>query len=297
MLDRLYADDKVQKQELEDKEDMIRKGGKLVSRIPTFQKRPVSTSSHTTELPVPKRDIPVHVPVDQPSEKAASESVEALNSNAADIRETALPLPSVRIPKPISDFSCVPGRVEQVSAAGHSSVSAAPKGWSLSETGQGLLMTASPRPALRPQQGTSTTLEAEAGSNPDAPESYLPHESALNQKLQEQTEFVFTASGDAEKSAEVFDFIEATQVEAIIDEEPPWETELRKDSQTSSDAECDEDLGSEKSESDNSEHHEPLASLNLEEETASMSISFVAPQEPAKVSSVKSSKVSYLCLS
>lgn len=285
MLDRLDADEKVQKKELEDKEDMNRKGGKPVSRIPTFQKRPVGTSQ-TTELPVPRRDPPVHV--DRPAEKAAGESVEVLKSKPADVRETALPLPSVRIPKAFCDVAHVPGSVDLAAAAGHSPMSAAPKGWSLSEAGQSLF--ASPRPALRPQQGTSATLEAEAGSNPDTPESHLPHESALSQK----TRFVLTASGDTEKSAGVFDFTEATHVETIIDEEPPWEAEPMetaewKDSQSSSDAEGEKDLGSEGSESDSSEHLEAPAGLNLEEERTDVSRSEVSSSKSSKVSYVRSS--------
>ncbi|TMS17068.1 hypothetical protein E3U43_001137 [Larimichthys crocea] len=71
VLDRLEGDDKAAKAEFEDKEDMNRKGGKPVSRIPTFHKRP----AQNTELPVPKKDTPVHVA--HLSEKAVSGSVEA----------------------------------------------------------------------------------------------------------------------------------------------------------------------------------------------------------------------------
>ncbi|XP_017295801.1 5'-3' exonuclease PLD3 isoform X2 [Kryptolebias marmoratus] len=291
VLDRFHCDDKALKKELEEKEDMNRKGGKPVSRIPTFQKRPV-----TAELPVPRRDTPVHVA--QPPEKAAGGGVEASKSKPTDVKETALTLPSVRIPKTVSDSSPVAGSVEQAAAAAHSSVSAPPKSWSLFESGQSPAIV-SPRPALRPQQDTESTIGAEAGAIPDAPESHFSHESSLSQKPQEQTRFTLTASGDTEKSAGRDDVTDVIQVDAIMDEEPPWETETtktaeQKDSGSSSDAECEEDLGSEISVGDDSEHQEPIARqpefLNLEEKKTNKSSSPVAPEKPAKVSSTKSTK-------
>lgn len=292
LLNRLHTDDKALKKELDSKEDMNRKGVKPCSRIPTFHKRPISTSL-TTELPVPKQDTPVHVT--QPPEKAASGSVEASKSNPTDVRETALPLPSVHSPKTISHSPFVPGSMEQDAAAPHRYLNAASRGWSLPETGCSL-MTASPRSALRTKEDTSSTLESEA-STPDSPESSPTHESSLSQKPLEQNRFMLTSSGDME----IDDITEISQVAAIMDEEPPWEMELmktaeQKDSTSSSGADSEEDLGSEKSESGNSGHHEPLTKQPefCENNKYNKSNSPVAPDEPAKLTSTKLTKVSYV---
>ena len=304
LLDRFHTDDEAVKKESEEKEDMNRKGGKPVSRIPTFQKRPVS-GSQSTELPAPKKDAPVHAA--QPPEKTASGSVEASKSKPPDVRETALPSPMVRVPKvgyeAPSMFDCS----EQTTAAGQSPAVSAPRSWALSESLQSPLMTASPRPALRPEEDTSKTSETEADPTPDAPASYLPSEGSLSQKPQQHAKIALTASGDTAKSAENVRSSEVSQVEAIMDEEPPWETEPveiaeLKDSRSSSDAECEGDSADERSEGHMEEQSEPFISQsefpNLSEKKANTddSPSTVVPEEPAKVSSAKSTRVSYVAI-
>ncbi|XP_041799905.1 5'-3' exonuclease PLD3 isoform X2 [Chelmon rostratus] len=315
VLDRLLADDKTAKTELEEKEDMNRKGGKPVSRIPTFHKRPTG-ASQSTELPLPKKDTPVHVA--QSPEKVGS--AEASKSKPPDVR--ALPLPTVRIPKIGFEAPSPFFGTEQATAAAHSSLITAPKSWSLSESVHCPPMTVSPRPALRPEQGSEQDrrkpFEIEAETIP-APISHLPCEGSISHKPPEDTEetsdvgvksrLSVAASGDAEESesAEIPHTTEASQEEAIMDEEPPWETEQMnihelKDSRSSSDVECEDDLAGEQSEDHDStevkEHHEPLIrqleSSNLAEERGSIdeSTSPVAPEKPAKASSTKSTKSS-----
>ncbi|XP_069568273.1 5'-3' exonuclease PLD3 isoform X1 [Brachyistius frenatus] len=297
VLDRLQADDNAAKKELEEKEDMNRKGGKTVSRIPTFHKRPSGTNQ-STESPVPKKDPPVQVA--QPPEKAAT--AEASKSKTAEARETALLLPSVQT-------SSVFSSTEQAAAT-------ARKSWSLSESFQFPLMTASPRPALRPERGAqhdkSQTSKAEADVIPEGPVGCLPKEGSLSQKLQDVTAEIYhtevhgwtgrAASGGTERSSEIVHTDEISLVEAIMDEEPPWEAELvniaeLKDSGSSSDAECDDDLAGEKSSSpasgDMQENHEaPMSQTefpNLEKKRASVDESS-SPVTLAKMASTKSER-------
>ncbi|XP_072252303.1 5'-3' exonuclease PLD3 isoform X2 [Leuresthes tenuis] len=295
LLDRFHADDGAVKKDPEEKEDMNRKGGKPVSRIPTFQKRPVS-GSQSTELPAPKKDAPVHAA--QPPEKTASGSVEASKSKPPDVRETARPPPTARVPKVGHEAPSMFDCSEQTTAAGQSPAVSAPRSWALSESLQSPLMTASPRPALRPEEDTSKTSETEADPTPDAPASYLPSEGSLSQKPQQHTKIALTASGDTEKSAENVHSSAVSQVEAIMDEEPPWETEPMeiaelKDSRSSSDAEYEGDSAAEPSEGHMEEQREPIISQSecpdLSEKKANTT---VAPEEPAKVSSAKSTKSS-----
>nr|XP_046263141.1 5'-3' exonuclease PLD3 isoform X2 [Scatophagus argus] len=318
VLDRLSSDDKVAKRELEEKEDMNRKSGKPVSRIPTFHKRPTSTGQNP-ELPA-KKDTPVHIT--QLAEKTGSGNVEALKSKPPDVR--TLPSPSVRTPKIGLEAPSAFIGTEHTSAAAHSSLITTPKSWNLSESVQCPLMTVSPRPSIRPEQGLEQTLperdrreacETEADIILDAPISLPPCD--ISHKLLEDTEETYNvsfkgrinlaASGDAEKSesAEIHHASEVSQEEAIMDEEPPWETEPTnifelKDSRSSSDGENEDELASEKSEVDDSggmkEHHEPLIrklhSSKLEgvRESIDESTSPVAPQKPAKAKSTKPTK-------
>ncbi|XP_070819147.1 uncharacterized protein pld7 [Chaetodon trifascialis] len=315
VLDRLWDDSKTAKRELEEKEDMNRRGGKPVSRIPTFHKRPTGVSQNT-ELPLPKKDTPVHIA--QPLEKPGSGIGEASKSKTPDVR--ALPLPTVRTPRIGFEAPSPFASTEQVSAAAHSSLITTPKSWSLSEPVHCPPMTVSPRPALRPEQGSEQDerkpFEIEAEAIP-APISHLPHEGSISHKPPEDTEeksdvavksrLGVTASRDAEKSAEIPHKAKASQEEAIMDEEPPWETEPMnthelKDSRSSSDVECEDDLADEMYEdydaTEVKEHHEPpksqSESSNLAEKRARIdeSICPVAPQKPAKASSAKSAKSS-----
>ncbi|KAM4555152.1 5'-3' exonuclease PLD3 isoform 2-T3 [Odontesthes bonariensis] len=300
LLDRFHVDDGAVKREAEEKEDMNRKGGKPVSRIPTFQKRPVS-GSQSTELHAPIKDAPVHAA--QPPEKTASGSVEPSKSKPPDVRETALPPPTVHVPKVGYEDSSMFDCSVQTTVADQSPAVSAPRSWTLSESLQSPLMTASPRPALRPEEDTDKTPETEADPPPDAPASYLPSEGSFSHKPQQHAKIDLTASGDTEKSAENVRNSAVSPVEAIMDEEPPWETEPMeiaelKDSRSSSDAECEGDSASEQSEGRMEEQREPFISqsefLDLPEKKANTaeSPSSVAPQEPAKVSSAKSTRSS-----
>ncbi|XP_044060260.1 5'-3' exonuclease PLD3 isoform X2 [Siniperca chuatsi] len=322
VLDRLWADDKAAKKELEEKEDMNRKGGKPVSRIPTFHKRPTGASQNT-ELPVPKKDTPLHVA--QPPEKAGSGIVEATKSKPHGVRETPFFLPAICSPKISSQAPSLFISTEQATAMAHSSLSTAPKSWSLSDSVQCPPMTVSPRPALRPEQGseqhlpeqdTSKKFGIEAATIPDAPISHL-REGSISQNPQEdkydvevkkvKSRITLAASGDTEKLAEIVHTTEVSREEAIMDEEPPWVTEPvnileLKDSRSSSDVECEDDLAGGKSEGHDSgevkEHHEPLVSQSafsdLTEERASVDelASPLAPEKPAKAGSTKSTKTS-----
>ena len=317
VLDRCFPDDKAAARELEEKEDMNRKGGKPMSRIPTFQKRPTSMSQNS-ELPVPKKDSPVQV--GQPLEKIGSVSMEASKSKLPDVR--ALPLPSVRIPKIGFDVPSSFINTENTAGTAPSSIATTPKSWSLSESLQSPLMTVSPRPALRTEQETELHLPEQdqrkrfdVGDMPDAPISNLPHEGSFTYKPPEEKydsearcRITLTASGDIEKpeSAEGFHTADITQEDDIMEEEPPWGAEPMnahdlKDSRSSSDAECEDDLEDEKhgghDSGDLKECHEApisqLESSNVEEERANTdeTTSPVAPEKPAKHNSAKVSYV------
>lgn len=303
VLDRIHMDERALKKELEEKEDMNRKGGKPVSRIPTFQKRP-GGGGQTTELPAARKDAPAHAA--QASEKAGSGGVETLKSRLPEVRETALPPLSVRLPAVRLVTSSPTSSVEQAS---HTSLMIAPKTKSLSESPQGLLLIASPRPPLRPEQDVNKTSRTEAGSAPEGPLSSLPQESILSQKLDEEHPGIpLTAGGDAQKPEETADTAEVGQVGGIMDEEPPWETEPTEaadptGSRSTSDAECDDDdPASETSEGHDSEdvkgHQETLESqtelpdLKVKKANMDESTSAVAQEKPAKERTAKSTAVS-----
>ncbi|XP_010768922.1 uncharacterized protein isoform X3 [Notothenia coriiceps] len=315
VLDRIGAEDKASR-ELEEREDMNRKGGKLVSRIPTFQKRP-SGAIPTPELHVPKKDPPVHIA--QPLEKSGSGGAEALKSKLTEVREKALPLPSVQTPK-------IGFEAEPSTTFAHSPVTTTPK--SLFESGQYSSMIVSPRPALRLQQGSeqhlpeedqSQTLEKGADNVLDAPDSQLPDQGLIGQKPLEHTKenydvtveswITLNAYGDTNKSEDELHTTKVSDVASIMDEQPPWEIQLKnllefKDSKSSSEAECEDDLAEEKSEDHDDEgemkeHYEPLVtkseflghaekSFNVDEATSP-----AAPEKPAE--STKSTKSSGGC--
>ncbi|XP_078117255.1 uncharacterized protein pld7 isoform X1 [Sander vitreus] len=389
VLDRLRAEDeKAARKELEEKEDMNRKGGKLLSRIPTFRPRP-TVASQTPELPGSQTDTPVHVA--PPPEKAGSVeaekpklphvretslplpsvripktdfelpsplssteraaaaahspliaasksssssessltasprpalrpeqgsqqhvgpekagSMEVAKSKPPDVRETSLPLPSVRIPKVDSEATSLLSSTERAAAAAHSPLITASKSSISSESP----LTASPRPALRPEQGSqhrvpepeeSKTFEMETETLQGAPVTQLPCEDPISQKPPEETEEKFAVEV---KSRITFSAAGDTEDEAIMDEQPPWETgptnppEL-KDSRSSSDVEREDDVADEKSKGHDSEeeekHHEPLTSHSElsdpaeEKNNVDESTSPVAPEKPAGAQSTKSS--------
>lgn len=291
MLDRLSVDDKAVK--LEEKDDMNRKGAKPASRIPTFHKRPPGASP-SVELPVPKKDAPVH---------PAQPNAEPSKSKPAEGR--ALLQPSVRIPRMGFEAPSPFTSTEHAAAVAHAALTSTPKSWSLSESVQCPPMSVSPRPALRPEQGSEQhlpeksrekTFELEADTSPDAPESQIPCEGSVSDKPQGAAEEVPSVKSriTVSPSGDVLDEPE----EAIMDEEPPWETgptdalEL-KDSRSSSDAECEEDLAGDNCNSvELKEHHEAV----LKQEGLMQSAPPAAPEQPAKSSSSKSAKVGHVLL-
>ncbi|KAM7418144.1 hypothetical protein PAMA_017675 [Pampus argenteus] len=313
VLDRLWTDDKAAKKELEEREEMNRKGGKPVSRIPTFHnRRSVASASPNNELPVSKKDAPTHVA--QPPEKAGS--VEASKSKLPDVREKVIPQPSVRVPKIGLEASSLFSNTEQATTTAPSSLITTPKSWSLSESVLNPDMTVSPRPALRPEHRLEQHLPEQDKSKADvfdAPISHLPCEDFLSRKPQEDTaegynveaekKITVGASGDTADDAHTTGI---GPVEAITDEEPPWEKEPTntlefKDSRSSSDAECEDDLAAERSEGHDSgevkEHYEPHISQPELEDAAEKQASAhestsVAKEEPATARSTKSTKSS-----
>ncbi|XP_067374918.1 5'-3' exonuclease PLD3 isoform X2 [Channa argus] len=269
VLDRLSPEDRAAAKELEEREELNRKGGKPVSRIPTFHKRPTN-ASQSTELPVLKKDTPVHGA--QPLHKAGTGSVEASKAKPPDGRETALTLPSIRSPRVSLEAPSHFSSVEQAPTAAYSSLSTAPKSWTLSGSEQ--LMTASPRPALRPEQGSeqhlpeqenNKTSEVEADITDVTSVSQISHLGPLSHKPKEGTtekyeddiasRIPFSVSGDTDKSEskDPTCTTEVSHVDEIMDEEPPWATEQGstlglKESRSSSESECEEDSADEKSE-------------------------------------------------
>ncbi|XP_030001398.1 phospholipase D3 isoform X2 [Sphaeramia orbicularis] len=305
MLDRLEGD-KTEKTELEDKEDMNRKGGKPVSRIPTFHKRPTGVSQNT-ELPVPKKDPPASVV----PEMAGSGSVEVSKSKLPDVRERVLPPPSVRAPTTGFDG---PSAFTGTESTAYSSLITGPKIRSLLESVQNPLMTVSPRPAIRPGHDQEVSESPEV--KPDVPVAHLPHEHSPGHKLQrneaEKTEPEIKSmmappdSGhlnlESGEPAQVTEEIPDT-VDAIMDEEPPWETEPSnvlelKVSESSSEAECEEDGHDSEQQSDLQEMQViPTQVASLAEKKASIDEfpSSATQEMPAKAGSTRSKKRSTFC--
>ncbi|XP_032366743.1 uncharacterized protein pld7 isoform X1 [Etheostoma spectabile] len=336
VLDRLRAEDKAVRKELEDKEDMSRKGGKLLSRIPTFRPRPrsdieppsslsggegaaaaapsplipASKSSSSSESSLSASPRPALRPEQGSQQHVGPEkagSVEVAKSKPPDVRETSLPLPSVRISKMDSEATSPLSSTERAAAAAPSPLIPASKSSSLSESS----LSASSRPALRPEQGSqqhipeqedSRTLDIETEPFQDATITQLPCEDSISQRPPKDAEEYFavevksritlTAAGD-------------TEDEAIMDEQPPWETGPTdppdlKDSRSSSDVECEDDVADEKSDDHDLEemkkHHEPLLSQFSdpaeENRNVDVSTSPVAPEKPPGAQSTKSTKSS-----
>ncbi|XP_071397786.1 uncharacterized protein pld7 isoform X1 [Centroberyx affinis] len=330
LLDRLRPEEDAAKQELEEKEDMSRKSGKPpVSRIPTFhsgKKRPTG-GSHNTELPLSKKDAISHVA--QPPEKAGGGGVEVLKSKLPGVRETALPLPSVRVPKLAPEAPSSFSNAEQAVASAYSSLISTPKSWTEeSESAQHLLMTVSPRPALRVELG-DYALEKEANITQyeeDFCEDFLsqtPQED-MGKKGQDEVESRISLAGSGDETRSEPEEIRQgqadeerlSQVKAIVDEEPPWEVEPTKsslvaeeDDGSSSDVQCVDDSAGEESgvgsvhESEEVKvHHEqypsqgstPSKSSSLAERSTDTdeSTSPAVPNKPAKAKSSQSAKSS-----
>lgn len=299
VLDRLHVEDKLGKKEAEEKEDMSRRGGKSTSRIPTFHKRPISQAS---ELPGPRRE-PSSLPA-QPHEKAGGLSWDASKSKPLEVRETALPQLSTRVSKITSEDPTVVSGSEHAAAGIHGSLITAPRSYSVSEAVPSPLMTVSPRPPLIREKWSEGDLAPEdPGSCPPYHESLSPKipdmdedtpESSSSSSILENTNKTLTVPTAEDEDEEV----EEEEVEAIMDEEPPWETESMKaanlrDSRSSSEAECEEDLAEEEVEE---QLQEPRNSQSTETKEKSVDRdelnSTGASEKPEKITSAKSDKKS-----
>ncbi|XP_028315532.1 phospholipase D3 isoform X2 [Gouania willdenowi] len=239
VLDRIQTEDNSQKKELGEKDDMNRKGGKPASRIPTFHKRPTNL---TTEPLVTKRDA-VHV--SPPIEKDAGDGVEASEVKPSEETEATPIQPAACVNKLSFEVQSVMNSKEEEAAAAPSSITTAPKSWSVSESVLNPLLTASPRPALRTDPGQTTIVEDDTMT--EISKSLLPQEGFITKKpWEDRLATTITGTRDTNKSAEMIHSLEVGQVEAIMDEEPPWEMETIKAahlkiSRSSSEAECDEE--------------------------------------------------------
>lgn len=223
-------------------EEMNRRGGKLASKIPTFHKRP-NNASHNNELLGAKKDTSMHVV--QPYEKAASVSMVPLMSKQTDVREKGLPLPLTRIPKIDFDAFSLSSRLDQ---AAHSARVTPPRTFSFSESLQHSLFTASPRPALRAEQGDHYLEQDEsktADTLIDGSLSHRPFGVRLPHKPQEDTPQSFDFEvNDLRDTVECNSAETAYTAGNIIHEEPPWESEptasfVLKDCSSSSDSDCE----------------------------------------------------------
>ncbi|KAF7661459.1 hypothetical protein LDENG_00261500 [Lucifuga dentata] len=307
ILERFIPEEESPKNEFEEKEDMSHKSAKQpVSRIPTFHKRP-TTGSQNVELPLSKRDPLIHGV--QPPEKTGSGTAEGPKFKLLGVRETALPLPSVRTPKINVEASSPLISTEEVAASAHSSISSAPKGLPEEpESLQYLPIAVSPRPALRSREQSYHTSEVEADVATDDLKTLLSCEGDIAEKGEVEGEgrISHTGAGDAE-------ILESTKrfgkVKPIMDEEPPWETEpanmleLEEDNESSSDIPCVDDLAVEAGvldsgemkddyEPDTSEDADQSEVSNLAEENTDIdkSISCPVPNKPSKARSTKSTK-------
>ncbi|XP_034036945.1 5'-3' exonuclease PLD3 [Thalassophryne amazonica] len=309
--------------ELEDKEDMSHKGGKSVSRIPTFQKR-IPLGTHTSEIPVFKRDA--LLTAGQPPEMGGSEDV--LKSKPS-VRETALPLPSVRVPKISFDASSPFSIMEQTGMTAYGLASTPKSKSDESESAQHYFMAVTPRPALRPEQGSdqyltekhqSSSTQREVDKTLDDPISHHSVDGSIWQKPHDDAGEKFDADVDcgislggsgAGGKTEFLEIVEKNeepfQLKAIMDEEPPWKTdplnepELKEDNGSSSDSQSEDDLMVEQSGVDSGGCHllEPHASKGKiqsdfsdpVEESTSMeeSTSPARPMTPLEAKSTKRS--------
>ncbi|XP_068181029.1 5'-3' exonuclease PLD3 isoform X2 [Antennarius striatus] len=307
MLDRLEVDDKSVKRESEEKEDMNRKSGKPASRIPTFHKRPANMSPNT-ELNAPKKDAPAYMT--QSSEKTGGGYLEATKSKQPDAR--VLPQPSVHAPKIGFEAPSALVNLEHAAAAAHTSPMTSLKSRDSSEFDQ--FTNVSVRPSLRAGQGSDFPEQDKrrmfglvAESLPASLVSHLQREGSISEKAPEDmgkgcdVSLGFTPYGDTDE----LESAEVGEKEAIMDEEPPWETEQisvfeSKASGSSSEAEGEDDLVSEEPDHQDSEemkeHHQPTGSqseaADVAEEKVSVneSTSQVEPEKPTKTGSTESAK-------
>uniref|UniRef100_A0AAQ4P736 Phospholipase D family, member 7 n=1 Tax=Gasterosteus aculeatus aculeatus TaxID=481459 RepID=A0AAQ4P736_GASAC len=312
VLDRLQVDNKAAGTELEEKEDMNRKGGKLVSRIPTFHKRPANAAP-TPEPPAARKDP--SGPGAPPSGKVTGGSAQASNSKPSDVTAWAPPLPAVSVLDVGLEAPFSSGRPDLAAAAASPGpLVSAPKRWGLSEPMECPSLAVSPRPAIRPQGGAEPRVSGRSQlgafqTEADGPVGQKPPEDPKEEDaVVGRSSLTHTASGDTDRSApeDLLHTANDSREEAITDEQPPWETDAMhafgsKDSRSSSDNECDHEFEDEKAEG----HHSvkgrskplitkpPQLSGPAEERAKAGNFSSpVAPEKPAKAQSTRSAESS-----
>jgi len=212
VLDRLTPDEESSHKELEEREEMSRKGGKqLVSRIPTFQsglskKRPTG-GSHNAETPLSKKDPPAELQEKSP---------------VADVMARSK-LPGIREPAATPQHQQPPVCLVPRSGGPESATARDPEPY------QFLALT--PRPRLR---SNSRVQEL-----PPEPEDKLPLAHAVPQGDSEKeappaSRTSLCASRDSDGEGHQEDVIPATESSesapeiGIGDEVPPWESEPMK---------------------------------------------------------------------
>ncbi|XP_068596200.1 5'-3' exonuclease PLD3 [Brachionichthys hirsutus] len=285
VLDRIGVDG-----ESEEKEDMSRKSGKPASRIPTFHKRPANVSPGT-EPSAPKRDAP------QSGENAGGGGLEAARSKPPDFR--VLPQPSGHAPKSGSEASSA------LAAPGHASCMTSLRSRGASEFEQSPFTSVSLRPPIRagwgsdaPEEDERKMFGVEAEPTPGSLVSHLRCEGSVSQEAPEPRDVSGSISprGDAEtlESAEILATAEFSQEEAILDEEPPWETGRNnapesKGSSSLSEVESEDDSVCDESDRRDSgevkRHRQPAGSLSdsaEEGEGVADSPANAAPEKPTE---------------
>ncbi|KAG7278910.1 hypothetical protein CRUP_024919 [Coryphaenoides rupestris] len=212
VLDRLTPDEESAHKELEEREEMSRKGGKqLVSRIPTFQsglskKRPTG-GSHNAETPLSKKDPPAEL-----QEKAPVADVLA-RSKLPGIREPAA------TPQHQQPPVCLVPR------------SGGPEPTTVRDPEPYQFLALTPRPRLRSNPRVQEL--------PLEPEDKLPLAHAVPQGDSEKeappaSRTSLCASRDSDREGHQEDVIPATEPSesateiGIGDEVPPWESEPMK---------------------------------------------------------------------
>lgn len=235
VLDRLAPEDAATQKEDEDKEEMLRRGGKLsVSRIPTFQssltkKRPTSSTQSGTELPpspsLSKKEAVRQVV--QPTERASRDNIdgwEPSKSKLPGFRETALPLLNVRLPKVACESPCQTIHTEQDIPPVHVSLPPLLKIQPVSAqlTNEAIttvhVTTVSSRPAIRTAAGDCASAQGFEVPKENFPTQALSKPSVAEVDTQESEE----ENGEAEVREDHYGF-NLKESKLIEDEEPPWE--------------------------------------------------------------------------
>ncbi|XP_054648406.1 5'-3' exonuclease PLD3 isoform X2 [Dunckerocampus dactyliophorus] len=293
VLDRLHVHDKASKREPEERDDITRKSAKPASRIPTFHKRPGTVSA---EVPVSKKEL--LLPVIQPAEKPTSVFVDTSKSKLPDVREKAHPQASGRIPR-----LGVEAPTEQTA------VGSTPKSSMLSEGVQHGLFTASPRPALRAEEGLyqdQSQSQCSKSRETDGLLGQLPCVDYLNlnnpQEDIPQRPYVGTEGNISPTSTESTEDAcvpDVSHTEAIVNEQPPWEhphTPEADDLRSSSDVDSEDEFAIDDS-GDAKDHNELHVTTWTEAEDVSQeevdddeAVCLAAAEKPVAASSIKPTK-------